>query len=334
MQDSYTFTLNENITFHNDYPIKEMLGIGLEPVLSIEEIGDTLSIRGVMELKGEYIPSEERGEEEEEEINGQVVERIEVMSDDICEFNHKFVMDISIPMERVNQTSEVAVDVDHFDYAIQSAKCLNIEAVLVIKGLSQEKEEVIAPEETELLPRFETKEDSTVTKEEQEESFEFVVNEERELEENEEESNEETAEIVSLFEDNEDKGENQTEEPRDNISYESGGTEEAVDETEIEEQTEEVEEAEELVEEVKEDRLRVQARADVDDTSYLLNIFSEEEEMAYTKLKLYIVQPADQMQSIAERYNVTTRQIMRTNQLEDEDLTSGQLIYIPVASTD
>ncbi|WP_194287343.1 LysM peptidoglycan-binding domain-containing protein [Gracilibacillus oryzae] len=322
MQDAYTFTLNENIAFDHDYPIKEMLGIGLEPVLSIQEMGETLSIRGVMELKGEYIISEERGGEEV--INGQDVERIEMMSDDLCEFFHKFVMDISIPMERVNEVNSVVVDVDHFDYSIESDRCLSIEAVLAIKGLSQNTSEIITAAEEEQLPRFETEEkiDEPLI---EEESFQFVVNEEQQPEPVNQEINNNVTPLSNEFkQDNEPAFEELRE-----VSDDQSVSEEIAEQTAEQEAVEEIEEVEE---EVKEERLRVQARAETEDTSYLLNIFAEEEDTAYTRLKLYIVQPTDQMTSIAEKYNVTPRQIMRTNQLEDEDLSSGQLIYIPVTS--
>ncbi|WP_175480412.1 stage VI sporulation protein D [Gracilibacillus ureilyticus] len=330
LQDSYTFTLNENLAFHPDYPIKEILGIGLEPVLSIQEMGETLSIRGAMELKGEYIPSEERVEEEK--VNGQDVERIEVMSDDICEFFHKFVMDITIPMDRVHELDSVTVDVDHFDYAIHSARSLNIEAVLAIKGLSQEADEVITSEEPELLTRFESEEETREKASEEEDSFQFTVNEELEPEN----SNSEPDNVVPLINEETSTDDDQLTEQREDEEQEEIMEEPAeerdedsfIDETESDDPVD----VEETVEEGTEDRLRVQARAETDDTSYLLNIFTEEEEMAYTRLKLYIVQPTDQLTSIAEKYNVTPRQIMRTNQLEDEDLSSGQLIYIPVTA--
>src|SRR5699024_5466991 len=85
-------------------------------------------------------------------------------------------------------------------------------------------------------------------------------------------------------------------------------------------------------EEVAEEEI-IQVRAQEnthDEATYLLNIFENEEETEFRKLKLYIVQPNDKIESIASRYDISSRQIVRTNKLEDEDVNPGQIIYIPI----
>lgn len=300
LQEAYTFTLNETITFEEAHPLKEMLGIGLEPVLSVQELSDTVSIRGVMELKGEYVRNDVASEIDLSD--GARVEHVESLSEEVCEFFHKFLMDITIPLERVDVTENISIDVDHFDYTILSPQALSLEAVVSIHGLKQE-DIVIEQEQQNELTRFndvieELEESDT-------EQFEIIV-EDDELKENEEQANDN---VVVLERDIE----------RDLAEH-----------MELEENIEEIMEEVEEQEEKKEERLHVQGRTEVEEASYLLNIFSEEEETSYSRVKLYIVQPTDQLNVIAEKYNVTPRQIMRTNALEDEDISQGQIIYIPI----
>lgn len=68
----------------------------------------------------------------------------------------------------------------------------------------------------------------------------------------------------------------------------------------------------------------------VQDVSYLSDMFRDSEEEKYTKMRLCIVQERDTIESIAERYQVTTLQLIKQNQLDDAfEVSEGQLLYIP-----
>ncbi|WP_018931416.1 stage VI sporulation protein D [Gracilibacillus lacisalsi] len=318
MQEAFTFNIHEAIAFDKDQQIQEMLGIGLEPVISMEEIGNTLSIRGVMELKGEYIRNDAPVESEVRQTDATFVERVESLSDEVNEFFHKFLIDVSIPMERIPSLDDVSIEVDHFDYTLESANEMAIEATLAIQGIEEPQVEAEIQEE-ETLPSFEeNRMDHEELEEEEEDTFHVEV--EAELDNEPEE--EKVVDISSVRNDSE------TVEDEDSIDeQEEDLVREPEDDFVLENDEEEEENAE--------DKLHVQAREErTNDTSYLLNIFAGEESASYTRLKLYIVQPDDQMQTIAERYQVSPRQIMRTNRLEEEDITAGQLIYIPITSED
>ncbi|MFD2657501.1 stage VI sporulation protein D [Gracilibacillus thailandensis] len=316
MQEAFTFNIHEAIAFDKDQQIQEMLGIGLEPVISMEEIGNTLSIRGVMELKGEYIRNDAPVESEVRQTDATFVERVESLSDEVNEFFHKFLIDVSIPMERIPSLDDVSIEVDHFDYTLESANEMAIEATLAIQGIEEPQVEAEIQEE-ETLPSFE---ENRMDEELEEEEDTFHLEVEPELDNEPEE--EKVVDISSVRNDSE------TVEEEDSIDeQEENLVREPEDDFVLENDEEEEENAE--------DKLHVQAREErTNDTSYLLNIFAGEESASYTRLKLYIVQPDDQMQTIAERYQVSPRQIMRTNRLEEEDITAGQLIYIPITSED
>ncbi|WP_208590373.1 stage VI sporulation protein D [Gracilibacillus suaedae] len=318
MQEAFTFNIHEAIAFDKDQLIQEMLGIGLEPVISMEEIGNTLSIRGVMELKGEYIKSDAPRESEVRQTDATFVERVESLSDEVNEFFHKFLIDVSIPMERIPSLDEVSIEVDHFDYTLVSANEMAIEATLAIQGIEEPQVETGIQEEEDTLPSFEENRIEEEPQEEEEDTFHLEIEEEL----NDQTEEEKVVDISSVRNDSE------TVEQEDSIDeQEEGLVREAEDDLVLESDEEEEENVEEI--------LHVQAKEErTNDTSYLLNIFAGEESASYTRLKLYIVQPDDQMQTIAERYQVSPRQIMRTNRLEEEDISAGQLIYIPIPSED
>ncbi|SFM05881.1 stage VI sporulation protein D [Gracilibacillus orientalis] len=324
MQEAFTFNIHEAVAFDKEQQIQEMLGIGLEPVISMEEIGNTLSVRGVMELKGEYIRNDAPEESEERQTNATYVERVESLSDEVNEFFHKFLIDVSIPMDRIPSLDDVSIEVDHFDYSLESTNEMFIEATLAIQGI-EEPEVQAEIQEEDTLPSFEENRIEEQQEEDTEDTFHVKV--EEELDDHPDE--EKVVAISSMRSDQEIAEEDDSieEEQEEELVRES--EEDVVLESEEEEEEEGDEEDEE------DDKLHVQAREErANDTTYLLNIFAEEEEASYTRLKLYIVQPDDQMQTIAERYQVSPRQIMRTNRLEEDDVSAGQLIYIPIISED
>ncbi|QGH35194.1 stage VI sporulation protein D [Gracilibacillus salitolerans] len=315
MQEAFTFNIHEAIAFDKDQQIQEMLGIGLEPVISMEEIGNTLSIRGVMELKGEYIRNDPPDESEERQTDATYVERVESLSDEVNEFFHKFLIDVSIPMDRIPSLDDVSIEVDHFDYSLESTNEMAIEATLAIQGIEETEVETEIQEEN-TLPSFGENRMDEEQLEDTEDTFHIKVEEELA----DQPEDEKVVAISSMRSDKE------TVEDNDSIDEQE---EELVRESE----EDDVLESEE--EDKQEEKLHVQAREErTNDTSYLLNIFAEEDSASYTRLKLYIVQPDDQMQTIAERYQVSPRQIMRTNRLEEDDVSAGQLIYIPITSDD
>jgi stage VI sporulation protein D len=54
-----------------------------------------------------------------------------------------------------------------------------------------------------------------------------------------------------------------------------------------------------------------------------------EEEEQFVKIKMVIAQKEDSIDSIAEKYNVLSSQLIRLNQLEEGELEEGQIIHIP-----
>ncbi|WP_157800882.1 stage VI sporulation protein D [Bacillus solitudinis] len=64
---------------------------------------------------------------------------------------------------------------------------------------------------------------------------------------------------------------------------------------------------------------------------YLTKMLAREEER-FLKWKMCIIQQNESLDIIAERYDVTTSQLVRINRLEQEQVEEGQILYIPVTA--
>lgn len=94
-------------------------------------------------------------------------------------------------------------------------------------------------------------------------------------------------------------------------------------------EVQEVEAAEVFVEEVEEE---VKAEAVVprsENELYLTKLFGNKEEN-FKKVRMYIVQSGDSLESIAEKYDLQVQQITKRNQLDEFYVTEGQILYLPV----
>lgn len=64
---------------------------------------------------------------------------------------------------------------------------------------------------------------------------------------------------------------------------------------------------------------------------YLTKMLTNGEEQ-FSKLKMCIIQENESLDTIAERYEISTSQLLRVNRLDNERVAEGQIIYIPVSS--
>jgi len=74
--------------------------------------------------------------------------------------------------------------------------------------------------------------------------------------------------------------------------------------------------------------------ANTESKSLLYDLFSPEEEAKQAKLKVYIVQGNETIDSLADRYQISAQHIARVNRIgEIDSLRAGQVVYIPVAAS-
>jgi stage VI sporulation protein D len=162
-QSCLRFSLEESLWFRKGQEVEELVSISLDPDITIQENDQYVTIRGSLELTGEYKSYEPTNENEDEEVTSQkFVERVDAREGGNCEFSHRFPVDITIPNNRIQSIYDIDVLVESFDYSIPERSCLKLAAELTISGLygieqqqkqqQQPQEEVV---ELELIPRSE-----------------------------------------------------------------------------------------------------------------------------------------------------------------------------------
>ncbi|KAA0834787.1 LysM peptidoglycan-binding domain-containing protein [Bacillus sp. FSL W7-1354] len=193
------FSVEESICFQKGQEVSELLSISLDPDITVQEVNDYVSIRGSLELTGEYNIDQTR-EYAELPATSRFVEDVKLKGDGSAELTHCFPVDITIPKDKVNHLNDVFVFIDAFDYQLTDARMLTIQADLAIEGLLNVSGEAgeeeprtmpaaVQPEE-ELEPAFRSPSDD----EEQGKEEEFLIQLDRSYEEQDEEQPYEEAE--------------------------------------------------------------------------------------------------------------------------------------------
>jgi stage VI sporulation protein D len=149
-QSSLRFSVEESVWFQKGQEVGELLSISLDPDITIQEFDQYISIRGALQLTGEYKIDEDYNEEEFEYANLRFVSSVETREDDgISQLVHRFPVDITIPRNRIGDLEEVYVTIESFDYDLSESRNLKLVADLEISGISSQDsfEEVQEEEE-------------------------------------------------------------------------------------------------------------------------------------------------------------------------------------------
>ncbi len=142
-QSFLRFSLEESVWFQRGQEVAELVSISLDPNISIVENDQYVAIRGSLELTGEYVRTLEDEIDKEEEISApKFIQSVEEREEGICEFTHRFPVDITIPNNRIQNINDIGVTVDSFDYAVPERSCLRLAAELTISGLYGEQQNV------------------------------------------------------------------------------------------------------------------------------------------------------------------------------------------------
>ncbi|MEK3908829.1 MULTISPECIES: stage VI sporulation protein D [Oceanobacillus] len=160
---AFTFDLEESLYFEKGQEVAELRGIALEPEISIQPYEEYISIRGNIELQGEYekVESEQddRSLDFEDFQAKRYVEKV-IDEEGLAAFSHRFPVEISVPPYRVADLNEVTVHVDSFDYEIPEPSHLKLYATIEIHGINSEVEH--QRQETKEVKDTEEKEVDTV----------------------------------------------------------------------------------------------------------------------------------------------------------------------------
>ncbi|WP_249870961.1 stage VI sporulation protein D [Oceanobacillus saliphilus] len=347
---AFTFELQESLFFERGQEVAEMRGIALEPEISIQSYDEYISIKGIIELRGEYekvVTDSSEGSEDDvldfEDFQAKrYVEKV-VDEDRVTVFSHRFPVEISVPPYRVSDLNEVTVNIESFDYELPEPSQLKMYASIEIHGINSEAEkprEDKEEETEEILDEF---------VDDEEDVFEFEIRKpiEEEAADNKEESTfmetEPSDEVIE-----QETMEIPTEEDNpDRWKYKSQTLSEFFNQL-PEEKSEDVTASEDITVEVQEETIDTDSETDlevamteddqnveqqiVEDATYLSDIFRSTEEESFTKMRLCIVQGEDTIESIAQRFSISPLQLIKHNDLDtDFEVHEGQLLYIPVS---
>ncbi|MGJ9457111.1 stage VI sporulation protein D [Oceanobacillus sp. CF4.6] len=353
---TFTFELQESLFFEKGQEVAEMKGISLEPEISIQPYDEYISIRGIIELRGEYEKINSGDSEDElmdfEDFQAKrYVEKV-IEENGVTMFSHRFPVEISVPPYRVADLDEVTVNIESFDYEIPESSQLKLYASIEIHGINSDAEKPREEKEEgnteEVIEEENTEEVMEEFVNDEENSFEFEIRKQKEdVEETEDmEEIEEEVEATEVIE--------EAIPMEDPVELSETGVTRSSNEdpdrwkvksqtlSEFFNQLPEGKEASNVEEEVHTDVISVETdksiestdddyeQLSVEDATYLSDIFRNTEEESFTKMKLCIVQDQDTIETIAQRFSISPLQLIKHNDLEaDFEVHEGQLLYIP-----
>ncbi|PLR83127.1 stage VI sporulation protein D [Bacillus sp. V33-4] len=153
-QSFLRFSLEESLWFQKGQEVAELVSVSLDPNITIQENEQYVTIRGSLELSGEYKKHEEAAADNGKEITGaKFVHGVEERDEGICEFIHRFPVDITIPNNRIQSVFDIDIQVDSFDYLFPERSCMKLTADLTISGLYGEQQ--TSPVEEEIDTEYE-----------------------------------------------------------------------------------------------------------------------------------------------------------------------------------
>ncbi|MCQ6278279.1 stage VI sporulation protein D [Bacillus sp. EB600] len=354
-QSSLRFSLEESLWFRKGQEVAELVSISLDPDITIQENDQYVTIRGSLELTGEYRNSAESNSSEDENQSAQkYVQTVEERDEGICDFSHRFPVDITIPNNRIQSIYDIDVMVESFDYTLPERSCLKLSAELTISGLygTQQNESKEETQNFEVLNRVgeqqpvEDDEHSYDTENSSKDDQHLFVAEARKQAEEEsiaefsaypnfpyQSSHEEFTEPVAnhYTDRNEEAREVEiTSEDHKHKMVEIVKTEVIMAEESSSSSSSSTSEA--LPK--KTFKSKVIEKLTKKKSMSLTEFFARKEEVGddQAKLKVCIVQKGDTLDRLAERYDVTMQNLLRVNQLElNQDVHEGQVLYIPIA---
>lgn len=159
------FSVEESVWFQKGQEVSELLSISLDPDISIHEHDQYISIRGALQLTGEYKTDQDGSEGDSfEYANVRYVNEVETREDGVSVLTHRFPVDITIPRNRIQQLDDVYVSIESFDYELPELKCLKLIADLSISGITDgeaaQNEEVKTAREEAVEPLYRESENS------------------------------------------------------------------------------------------------------------------------------------------------------------------------------
>lgn len=302
------FDICENVRLHTQQPsIGTLLELDLCPDVEIKDKGNHLKIEGVLRLKGVYLaePSAETRQYDEDSQE---------------EISYVIPVEITLPADRA-EMEQISAEIESFDYQVLSPFELQIDAVLLIDGLIPEQPENQPAIEHE-VPQFSGAEASLAmeiqSESESNHSEEVQVRQEIEEQSSVQPEAEEKVQHITH------KASEESPSLAPSKEDEAEPTLKTQEEIDLPEETEESLESNDLVTEDEQEE-ESQVSAEEDWAHWLIG----EKEESFASMRMVIVQDHESVQQLAERYEISPAVIRQVNQLDDQELSKGQIVYIP-----
>ncbi|MFC4320971.1 stage VI sporulation protein D [Litchfieldia salsa] len=173
------FSVEESVWFQKGQEVSELVSIALDPNIVIQEHDQYVSIRGALQLTGEYRIDETASEEDERDFTSvRIVNEVITREDGVSELTHNFPVDITIPKNRIQNMDDVYVAIESFDYELPKRGCLELVADLSISGIYGSQQSVPSVEDSqEEIEPIELNYPSSYSPERDEEVVEAVTEE-------------------------------------------------------------------------------------------------------------------------------------------------------------
>jgi stage VI sporulation protein D len=337
-QSFLRFSLEESVWFQRGQEVEELVSISLDPNITIQETDQYVTIRGTLDLTGEYkCQGEVEAENSQEPSVQKWVHSVDEREEGLYEFSHHFPVDITIPTYRIRDLSEIDVIIETFDYLLPERSCLKLTADLNVTGLYEEQAEEVEEEEDVFELSYRSQED---------------VEPSLDTDENDDDDDDEDYEPFEVEARKEDTffaeptlAESSSHQPSiPEISFSAYRSEQPAV------QAEESEETEEEVQPIAEDEnLSVEDETPANSpktmtsvVDYVKNKLTNKKSMSiseflsrkegeeHAKLKVCIVQNGESIGTLADRYDISVQQLLKVNHLEpNQDVYEGQVLYVP-----
>ncbi|WP_338451460.1 stage VI sporulation protein D [Niallia oryzisoli] len=148
-QSYLRFSLEESVWFQKGQEVDELVSISLDPIITIKESDQYVTIKGSLELSGEYNREQTDEDEMDYFTNPKLIQTVEVREEGVHLFSHHFPVEITIPKNRIEALNDIQVTVETFDYAFPEKSCLRLSADLMITGLYGEQQHELVQEQHE-----------------------------------------------------------------------------------------------------------------------------------------------------------------------------------------
>lgn len=326
--------------------IKELDEVELVPHIQVFTEGERAVLKGNLYLTGKY--------------EGEVGNESRTLE-------HYIPVEITLPLNRISQLEEVGVEIDNFDVDLLNPRSLNVTGVLTLQGIEtispaddswKEEEETIfvheaarsasdeqflpVPEQAEgeaRSPKKNTAAAKPSPEASEQEADEFFANSQDAVEFNDLFANEALEEQPSepAFAPEAAEEPEETQEPIATAPQEPKIAFGSKQELEQPYQLKSLLHNEDLRptasssdpgQQNAENPSAQEGKSNAVEWKKLF-VGDNEKNQQFSRLRAYIVQKEDSLETIAQRYKIHPREILLRNRLSEQDLSEGQVIYIP-----